>query len=258
MTGAPFARVAPGYHQLRSRPTQALCSVGTLALLGIDAVAPGTSGAGRAGGDALNLRVGVIGGMATTSLPAHEMRTAALEQNRGLESQVIRDRERQLRLVEASSNDDNPRAHSFSEWPLGNGQLVARIGAKVPQITTVERLLLSLPLLMWVMAALISWVLVTRLLIRPLRRLERAVTSPPGESANVLPTSSARRPRSRARDAFARAVTRIEQSEHEMAEALDGQRRLVREVHIGQEQLQVSLAVTSTAEPPKPARRARL
>ena len=33
------------------------------------------------------------------------------------------------------------------------------------------------------------------------------------------------------RDAFARAVERIEQSEREMADALDGQRRLVREVH---------------------------
>ena len=33
------------------------------------------------------------------------------------------------------------------------------------------------------------------------------------------------------RDAFARGLMRIEQSEREMADALDGQRRLVREVH---------------------------
>ncbi|MGI8611852.1 MAG: sensor histidine kinase [Sphingomicrobium sp.] len=229
--------VAPGVtHQFElSRPDGTpLCSVGTLGSPADSAlVAPGDIRLWVAtSGDALHLRVGVIGGMATTSLPAHEMRTAALEQNRGIESLVIRDRERQLRLVEESSSG-NRRTHSFSEWPLGNGQVVARIGAKVPQITTVERLLLSLPLVMWVLAALISWLLVTRLLIRPLRRLERAVTGlQPGESANVLPDKLGPATEiQELRDAFARGVMRIEQSEHEMAQALDGQRRLVREVH---------------------------
>ena len=85
----------------------------------------------------------------------------------------------------------------------------------MPQITTVDRLLLLLPLLMWVMAALISWLLVTRLLIRPLRRLERAVTRlQPGESADACPTSSARRPRSRScATPSPAALERIEQSE---------------------------------------------
>jgi two-component system, sensor histidine kinase PdtaS len=230
--------VAPGVmHQFElSRPDGTpLCAVGTLgAPADPTLVAPGDIRLRVApSGVALNLRVGVIGGMATTSLPAGELRTAALEQNRGIESLVIRDRERQLRLVETTSGDDNTRAYSFSEWPLGNGQMVARIGAKVPQITTVERLLLSLPLVMWVMAALISWVLVSRLLIRPLRRLERAVTRlQPGESANVLPDKLGPATEiQELRDAFARGLMRIEQSEHEMAEALDGQRRLVREVH---------------------------
>ncbi|HEU5286327.1 MAG TPA: sensor histidine kinase [Sphingomicrobium sp.] len=230
--------VAPGVaheFELSAPDGTPLCAVGTVgAPPDFTLVAPGDIRLRVApGGDALNLRVGVVGGMATTLLPAAEMRAAALEQNRGIESLVVRDRERQLRLVEAASANDDHRAHSFSEWPLGNGQLVARIGAQVPQITTVERLLLLLPLLMWVMAALISWVLVTRLLIRPLRRLERAVTRlQPGESANVLPDKLGPATEiQELRDAFARGLMRIEQSEHEMAEALDGQRRLVREVH---------------------------
>ena len=230
--------VAPGInHQfaLSSGDGEPLCAVGTIdAAPDPTLVAPGDIRLRiAAGGDALNMRVGVIGGMATTSIPAAELRAAAMEQNRGIESLVVRDRERELRLVEVPSGDENPRGHSFSEWPLGNGQLVARIGARVPQVTTVERLLLSLPLVMWVLAALISWVLVTRLLIRPLRRLERAVTGlQPGESANVLPDKLGPATEiQELRDAFARGVTRIEQSEHEMAEALDGQRRLVREVH---------------------------
>ena len=230
--------VAPGVAQrfeLNRPDGTPLCSVGPFAdPPDTTLVAPGDIRLRVASsGDALHLRVGVIGGMATTVLPADELRAAALEQNRGIESLEIRDRVRQLRLVEASSSDDNPRAHSFTEWPLGNAQLVARIGAKVPQVTTVERLLLSLPLLMWVMAALITWLLVTRLLIRPLRRLERAVTRlQPGESANVLPDKLGPATEiQELRDAFARGVMRIEQSEQEMAEALDGQRRLVREVH---------------------------
>jgi two-component sensor histidine kinase len=169
--------------------------------------------------------------MARTSLPADEIRAAALDQNSGIDSLAIRDRSRELRLLEPPAGDDRP--HSFTDWPLGHGDLIARVGAKVPQITTVERLLLLLPLLMWVMAALITWFLVTRLLIRPLRRLERAVTRlQPGESANVLPDKLGPATEiQELRDAFARGLMRIEQSEHEMADALDGQRRLVREVH---------------------------
>src|SRR5687768_32476 len=104
--------VAPGINhqfELNRSDGTPLCAVGTPAAPPDSAlVAPGDIRLRVAlGGDALNLRVGVIGGMATTSLPAHEMRTAALEQNRGIESLVIRDRERQLRLVEAASGDGN-------------------------------------------------------------------------------------------------------------------------------------------------------
>jgi two-component sensor histidine kinase len=184
-------------------------------------------------GDALVLRVGVIGGIARASLPGDELRSAALEQNDGIDSLIVRDGQRQLRLLESATAEGDERGHSFTEWPLGNGQLTARIGAKVKLITILDRLMLLLPFLMWIMAALISWLLVTRLLIRPLRRLERAVTRlQPGESANVLPDGLGPATEiQELRDAFARGLMRIEQSEHEMAQALDGQRRLVREVH---------------------------
>jgi two-component sensor histidine kinase len=87
--------------------------------------------------------------------------------------------------------------------------------------------------LMWVLAALVTWVLVSRLLIRPLKRLQRAVLAyKPGESGLNLPRRLGPSTEiQELRDAFGRAVSRVEQSESEMAEALDGQRRLVREVH---------------------------
>ena len=231
--------VAPGVVQrlqLASADGVPLCAVGEVvaepagqAVL----VAPGDIKLRIApSGDALTLRVGVIGGMATTLLAAEDLRAAAIERNRGIESLEIRDGRDELRLIEDTSPDD-PDDDSVSDWPLGNGQLVTRVRANVPRIATIERLFLVLPLLMWVLAALISWILVTRLLIRPLRRLERAVTRlQPGESANVLPDKLGPATEiQELRDAFARGLMRIEQSEHEMAEALDGQRRLVREVH---------------------------
>jgi two-component system, sensor histidine kinase PdtaS len=230
--------VAPAVAQqfeLNATDGHLACAVGTVTEpADLPLVAPGDIRLRVApAGDMLVLRVGVIGGMATASLPAAEIRGAALDRSSAIQSLVIGDGERELRLIEGGAARDPDRGRSYSEWPLGNGQLVARVGAKVPQITTLDRLLLLLPLLMWVMAALISWLLVTRLLIRPLRRLERAVTRlQPGESANVLPDGLGPATEiQELRDAFARGLMRIEQSEREMAEALDGQRRLVREVH---------------------------
>jgi two-component sensor histidine kinase len=121
----------------------------------------------------------------------------------------------------------------ISEWPIGNGDLAARIGVVDQRITTADRLILLLPLLMWVAAALITWLLVSRLLIRPLKRLERAVVEyEPGHGPLELPRKLGPSTEiQELRDAFGRAVDRVEDSEREMAGALEGQRRLVREVH---------------------------
>ena len=73
-------------------------------------------------------------------------------------------------------------------YPIANGQLDVRVAAWAPSITTIERLLILLPVLMWVVAALISWLLVNRLLIRPLRRLQRVIGEfQPGDDPLVLP-----------------------------------------------------------------------
>ncbi|HUE79271.1 MAG TPA: sensor histidine kinase [Sphingomicrobium sp.] len=230
--------VAPGVAQQfeLNRPdgTQ-LCAVGEITEpADLTLVAPGDIRLRVApAADALILRVGVIGGMATGSIPAAEMRSAALERHSTIETLMIDDGRRRLRLIQGGAADDRDRGLSVSEWPLGNDEITVRIRAKVPLITTVDRLMLLLPFLMWITAALISWLLVTRLLIRPLRRLERAVTRlQPGDGANVLPDKLGPATEiQELRDAFARGLERIEQSEQEMADALDGQRRLVREVH---------------------------
>jgi two-component sensor histidine kinase len=92
--------------------------------------------------------------------------------------------------------------------------------------------MLLLPVLMWVAAALLTWLLVSRLLIRPLKRLERAVIAySPGTALDLPSKLGPSEEIQGLRDAFARAVARVDEADAEMAGALEGQRRLVREVH---------------------------
>src|SRR5947209_4687774 len=180
--------------------------------------------------DAIAIRAGVIGGMATAVIPLEEVRTAALETGGDIRSLVLHDGNRELRVIDPSGGETNL---SRTDWPIGDGGLYARVGTTSQEITTADRLMLLLPVLMWVAAALISWLLVTRLLVRPLKRLESAVRLyQPGDASLDLPRKL--RPSTeiqQLRDAFVRAVTRVDQSEREMTDALEGQRRLVREVH---------------------------
>lgn len=179
----------------------------------------------------IDLRVGVMGGMATASIPSAEVRAAAAAAGDGIESLVLRDGSSELRVVDPAAAPDPPL--SISEWPIGNGAITARVGTHLQQITTRDQLVLLLPVLMWVAAALITWLLVTRVLIRPLKRLQRAVVEyQPGTGPMDLPIKLGPSTEiQELRDAFARAGARVDQSEQEMAGALEGQRRLVREVH---------------------------
>jgi two-component sensor histidine kinase len=179
----------------------------------------------------VDVRVGVIDGMATSSVPKAELRSAALAAAPNIRSLSLSDRSTQLSIVDDDQASGNTL--SFSNWPIGNNSLVARIGAPQQRISPVDRLVLLLPVLMWIAAALITWLLVSKLLVRPLKRLERAVRSyQPGQGPTELPRQLGPSEEiQELRDAFARAMDRVDESEREMAGALDGQRRLVREVH---------------------------
>jgi two-component sensor histidine kinase len=179
----------------------------------------------------IDIRVGVMEGMATSVLPLSEIRTAALAPGSEVRSLVLHDGNRELRVIPPPAASD-PNL-TKSDWPIGNGSFYARVGMPVPQISPIDRLLLLLPVLMWIAAALISWLLVSRLLIRPLKKLERAVVQyQPGQDAIELPSKLGPATEiQQLRDAFARTVDRVQESEREMTGALEGQRRLVREVH---------------------------
>lgn len=102
-----------------------------------------------------------------------------------------------------------------------------------PPVTLARTLSLFLPLVMWFAAAAIGWFVVNRLLIRPLVVLRRTVAAyHPGEVLEPM-----RRIRTPAQEIVALGETFREISEDvatheaEMAEGLEAQRKLTREVH---------------------------
>src|SRR5690348_1330371 len=228
--------IAPGVAQsfeVESADAKPICSAGSVGDTGsLPVVAPGIVVLRIAPGlNGVAIRVGVIGGMATAFVPVAEIRTAALEAPGDVDAIVLHDDARELRVLGPPATADLKLR--LTEWSIGGGALQARIGAADRRITTYDRLVLLLPVLMWIAAALLTWLLVSRLLIRPLKRLERAVIDyQPGAGSLDLPRKlGPAQEIQELRDSFARAVTRVEQSEAEMTGALEGQRRLVREVH---------------------------
>lgn len=180
---------------------------------------------------AVAVRVGVIGAMATALVPAEELRLAVAESGGDIWSLTLRDRDQELPILAPAQ--ERAKDIAISDWPIGNAPLSARVGVFEHPITTIDRILLLLPVLVWILAALLTWLLVSRLLIRPLKRLQVAVQSyQPGQGSLDLPSDLGPATEIQdLRDAFGRAVSRVEQSEQDLTGALDGQRRLVREVH---------------------------
>jgi two-component sensor histidine kinase len=228
--------IAPAVSQsfeLETADGKSICSVGNVADTGaMPLAAPGDIRLRIApGADGVAIRTGVIGGMATAIVPLDDLRNAAAQSGDTVQALVLRDPDHELRVLGPPSDED---LHlRLTEWPLGHGTLRARIGTAEARVRPLDRLVLLLPVLMWVAAALITWLLVSRLLIRPLKRLERAVMRyNPGQPALNLPRRlGPSQEIQQLRDAFARAVARVEESDREMVDALEGQRRLVREVH---------------------------
>ena len=102
-----------------------------------------------------------------------------------------------------------------------------------PPVTLARMLSLFLPLVMWFAAAAVGWFVVNRLLIRPLVLLRRTVAAyHPGEVLEPM-----RRIRTPAQEIVAlgntfRAISEdVATHEAEMAEGLETQRKLTREVH---------------------------
>ncbi len=182
----------------------------------------------------LLLRTGVAGGSATARLTAAELSNALRSEGARPSSASIDDGRKRIILVRGTGAGPAEGSTFRQRMDLGGGRLEAELISPIKDITTLERIVLLLPFLMVAIAALVSWWLLNHLLIRPLRRLQRSVSAyrPGGETDLVGPDSLGPATEIRdLRDAFVRAVARIEETERGMTEALEGQRKLVREVH---------------------------
>ena len=226
--------IAPGVSQsfeLETPNGRPICSAGAVGETGeLPIAAPGDIKVKIAPNlNGVAIRVGVIDGMATALVPVAELRNAAIEAPGDVGSVALQDGTRELHVLDPTAPADTQK---FSEWSIDAGALFAKIAAPDQRITTYDRLVLLLPVLMWVAAALLTWLLVTRLLIRPLKRLELAVIRySPGSALDLPRKLGPSEEIQELRDAFTRAVARVEAADSEMTSALEGQRRLVREVH---------------------------
>lgn len=181
----------------------------------------------------LHYRVGVVNGMATGVLTVDELRQAALDATEGLYGLSVTDGVNSLQVISVALPADGRQQARDRSYSISGGQLQVRTIAAIERTTLIDRTLMLLPLVMWVAAALLSWLVVRRLLLSPLARLQRAVVSyQPDEGGLELPAKYGAA--TEVRDlslAFERAVDRIEGAERDALDALEGQRRLVREVH---------------------------
>ncbi|HEX8446535.1 MAG TPA: histidine kinase dimerization/phosphoacceptor domain -containing protein, partial [Sphingomonas sp.] len=117
--------------------------------------------------------------------------------------------------------------------PVASGQIALDLVINAVPIGAIELLLALLPILMWVAAAAIGWLVVDRLMIRPLRLLERVVAGyRPDAGPMALPrlTTPAREIRDLGA-AFRMMTDRISRHDAELAEGLARQTKLTREVH---------------------------
>ena len=180
--------------------------------------------------DAIYVRAGVMGGAGTVRITGDELRKAITDRNISMAGVTVVADGQELVIVPAKRQ----RGQSEITLPLASGKAATRLLVDRLEVSTIEQLFIFLPLLMWAAAAIVSWWMVHRYLIKPLRRLQRAVVNfQPGDDAGLVipPELGPATEIHELGDAFRRAVDRMEVAEREALEALDGQRRLVREVH---------------------------
>jgi two-component sensor histidine kinase len=117
--------------------------------------------------------------------------------------------------------------------PVVGNRFRLSIHAGAVPISATELLMILLPVMMWIGAGLIGWLIVDRLLLRPLARMQKAVAAyRPGDRQLDLPTlqTPAREIADLGR-AFNQVTRTVAQHEADLEAAVERQSRLVREVH---------------------------
>ncbi len=184
-------------------------------------------------GTSLMIRTGVVRGSATTRIPLGTLVELA-KADKHLISATLGDGKNSLPLLVSQTAIDTEHRTQIDTLPIASNRLQLVAVSEIDPIKLGDKLSILLPVLMWAMAGILSWYLMHRLLIGPLRRLQkRVVDYVPGDDFDELVEDrygQAGEIRELA-ESFAAALARIDEGEKQMGEALEGQRKLVREVH---------------------------
>jgi two-component sensor histidine kinase len=116
---------------------------------------------------------------------------------------------------------------------LANGQYSLRVRIAAPPMSLNEILLVSTPILMWLWASVVGWIIVQRLLLRPLGRIQKIISAyKPGDSGVDLPAVMSPAAEIGALGlAFSEVTRTVARHEADLEAAVVRQTRLVREVH---------------------------
>jgi two-component sensor histidine kinase len=117
--------------------------------------------------------------------------------------------------------------------PLAGGQLGLSLTLSALPITPTDVVMILLPILMWLLAALIGWLILDRLLLQPLARMQQAIAAyRPGEGVFEAPRlATPAREIGELGQAFDNVVRTVARHEAELEAAVERQKKLVREVH---------------------------
>ncbi len=117
--------------------------------------------------------------------------------------------------------------------PFASNQYVLRIRMPQPPVGLSEILIVLTPLLMWLWASFIGWIIVQRVLLRPLKRIQNVISAyKPGDPAvDLSSVNSTAQEIGAVGQAFGRVTQTVARHEADLEAAVIRQSRLVREVH---------------------------
>jgi two-component system, sensor histidine kinase PdtaS len=135
--------------------------------------------------------------------------------------------------LRAMSAEGERRPQIVEDSIFANGQYALRVRMPAPPIGLNDIFIVLTPILMWLWASFVGWIIVQRLLLRPLRRLEMVISAyKPGDPGVDLPaTNSPAQEIGALGEAFGRVTQTVARHEADLEASVVRQTRLVREVH---------------------------
>lgn len=116
---------------------------------------------------------------------------------------------------------------------FANDQYFLRIRMAAPPLGLSEIFIVLTPVLMWLWASFVGWLIVQRLLLRPLKRIQNVISAyKPGDPAVAMPAvNNTAQEIGELGQAFGRVTQTVARHEADLEAAVVRQTRLVREVH---------------------------